>query len=133
MKPVDQTSFYEPGKATGDCMRACVASILELPIEQVPHFAYDDDGERDESEFWNRYIAFLRSRGFVFIRCSATTPGLDTDYIACGPGPRGCGHAVVYRQGVMVHDPHPSRAGLTEVHYAHVLVPIAPARQQLSA
>ena len=32
MKPVDQTSFGFPG---GNCFSACVASILELPIDDV--------------------------------------------------------------------------------------------------
>lgn len=27
------------GRPIGDCLRACVASIFELPIEDVPHFA----------------------------------------------------------------------------------------------
>jgi len=35
MKPVMQ-SICDKGK--GDCLRACVASLLELEIEQVPHF-----------------------------------------------------------------------------------------------
>jgi len=35
MIPVFQ-SIHDKGK--GDCLRACVASLLELEIEQVPHF-----------------------------------------------------------------------------------------------
>ncbi len=35
MKPVNQI-VLEEGK--GDCMRAAVASLLELELEQVPHF-----------------------------------------------------------------------------------------------
>ena len=27
------------GEPMGDCLRACVASVFELPIEEVPHFA----------------------------------------------------------------------------------------------
>ena len=30
----------EPG-VPGDCLRACVASIFELPLEDVPHFVAD--------------------------------------------------------------------------------------------
>lgn len=29
----------------GDCVRACIASILELPAQDVPHFYYDGDGK----------------------------------------------------------------------------------------
>jgi len=35
MKPVFQTIC---DREKGDCLRACVASLLELEIEQVPHF-----------------------------------------------------------------------------------------------
>lgn len=27
------------GRPVGDCMRACIASVFELPIDAVPHFA----------------------------------------------------------------------------------------------
>lgn len=35
MKPVNQTIV---DKDIGDCLRACVASLLEIPIEVVPNF-----------------------------------------------------------------------------------------------
>jgi hypothetical protein len=35
MKPVDQTII---DKDRGDCMRACIASMLELDLSQVPNF-----------------------------------------------------------------------------------------------
>ena len=40
MKPVDQTDWTPK---TGDCFRACVASIFELPIESVPNFMEEGD------------------------------------------------------------------------------------------
>lgn len=40
MKPVDQTLMLERGEP-GDCYRACIASILELSIEEVPHFTLE--------------------------------------------------------------------------------------------
>lgn len=40
MIPVMQTVVGDgqDGRPNGDCLRACVASIFELPIEEVPHF-----------------------------------------------------------------------------------------------
>jgi hypothetical protein len=32
-----------------------------------------------------------------------------------GPGSRGVAHQVLYRDGVLWHDPHPSRDGLLEI------------------
>lgn len=46
--------------------------------------------------------------------------------VAGGPGPRGCDHAVLYRDGSMLHDPHPSRAGLLSVEDVTILIPIDP-------
>jgi len=39
VKPVKQTIIHNPDNGMyGDCFRACVASLLEKPIEKVPHF-----------------------------------------------------------------------------------------------
>lgn len=43
----------------GDCLRACVASIFELPIEQVPHFA------AAEPNWFNAIQRWLRPMGLV--------------------------------------------------------------------
>jgi hypothetical protein len=40
MTPVDQTISHE---GQGDCMRAATASVLDLPIEAVPHFLLHGD------------------------------------------------------------------------------------------
>ena len=40
MKPVDQTIV---DRYHGDCMRAVIASLLELRIEAVPHLMYLPD------------------------------------------------------------------------------------------
>ena len=45
MTPVDQRVLdHDPARGRfGDCLRACVASVLELPYEAVPQFAVADD------------------------------------------------------------------------------------------
>jgi len=63
MKPVFQTNNSVPG---GDCLRACVASILELDIEEVPHFC----GEKPHEEWFSRLAIWLRDRG---LGCFYTT------------------------------------------------------------
>ena len=42
MKPVYQTIF---GKTNGNCFAACIASILEMDLEDVPHFCRGDNPE----------------------------------------------------------------------------------------
>lgn len=53
MKPVFQTVFAtEEHPKQGDCFRACIASILELPIDAVPDFcAIPHDWENNFHEW----------------------------------------------------------------------------------
>ncbi|UGY15151.1 hypothetical protein HAP48_0042605 [Bradyrhizobium septentrionale] len=124
MKPVDQDKFHdrETG-ARGNCQQAAVASILELPLHQVPNFHDCEEG------FWAGFNNFVRSRGMAILALRngdfdywLRTSGVH--YLAYGPAERGVLHAVVYRGGKLAHDPHPSRAGLLQVDEVNVLVPL---------
>lgn len=109
----------QPGAIVGDCMRACIASLLELDAEQVPHFC-----ENVEEEPWvHKTNEFLASLGFWWIEVSNINWGWLTRNIdhkllmIGGKSPRGdWGHWVVgrvTRDGIeVVHDPHPSGDGL---------------------
>ena len=44
MKPVDQTKLLERD-GVGDCCRAAVASLLEMPLEEVPEFEHFQSGQ----------------------------------------------------------------------------------------
>jgi len=121
MKPVDQTTFGVPG---GNCFSACVASLLELPIEEVPYFMGADD-------WCAAFAAWLSPRGFYPVSFNISTVGAwrpEGLFILGGQSPRGS-HAVVARGAVVVHDPHPSRDGLLKVEDGTVLVPFDPARR----
>lgn len=117
MTPVDQEFLHRaiPGQE-GDCFRACVASILELPREDVPHFAQLTAGS-SSAAFWNMAYDWLEARGYEYVyrnRRGRAELGKDDYQIMVGPSPRGNGtyHAVVGQGGTIIHDPHPSRAGL---------------------
>ena len=119
MKPVDQEFVHRPEIGQlGDCQRAVIASLLELPISEVPHFLQDCKG--DPSDYWGAIQAFLAARGLAYIWVPSRSgfaffgEGVDVYHEIAGPSPRGNGvlHAVVGRNGVIVHDPHPSKAGL---------------------
>lgn len=51
MKPVYQTILTAPG---GDCFRACVASILELRLDDVPNIQNSDN--HDWWQAWNDWL-----------------------------------------------------------------------------
>lgn len=111
----DQTTFAGEG-TRGNCFSACLAGILGLKVAEVPHFALLDDHWLDCA------LAWIAAKGYTW----GTSPD---DYksngqeplpyfILRGLSPRRIGHAVIgdTKTGLMVHDPHPSRAGLESVY-----------------
>lgn len=119
MTPVDQQCAHRPDQGLqGDCQRAVIASLLDLPLEAVPHFAQEAAG--DSSRYWERLQQFCRAHGYVYLTVPARFGGGiygdegDVHHIISGPSPRdsAVSHAVVGRNGEVVFDPHPSRAGL---------------------
>ena len=125
MKPVDQTKLHNP-PINGNCANACFASILEINIEDVPCFE-----DMDENQCPPALSEWLESLGFYRIRFEEPIffPGY---YIVNGISPRGHLHSVVYKGPEMVHDPHPSRAGILKILGVWVLVPLDPARLRRS-
>ncbi len=122
MIPVDQTILAtkpngdNDDDVPGDCYRACIASWLELPIDEVPHFILKET-------WWDDVVAFVRERlpgktiqNYAPPLFPAYRGDNDDMYaIAVGPSPRGdFMHAVLVHAatGELAHDPHPSRAGL---------------------
>jgi len=118
MKPVDQLITHDPENGKfGDCQRAVIASLLCLPLEDVPHFNEIAKGEPEA--FWTSLQEFCASKGYAYLTVPARSGfaffcgGEDVYHEISGPSPRGdFFHAVVGRDGEIVHDPHPSRAGL---------------------
>lgn len=102
-----QTIFVnDPRGIPGDCMRAAVASLLDLPAEAVPHFAlFDAPGA-----WFNAFQLWLAGRD-LRIRAMAAYQ-VTTRCLAIGMSPRGVEHIVVWGPTGLVHDPHPSRAGI---------------------
>jgi len=124
--PVDQTTFYDPEiPGNGNCTEAAVASILGIPLSDVPKF-YTGAGAYD---FWERFEDFFVERGYFPVRRSPSEPRYDLFYLASGPAERGCDHMVVMRGNELAHDPHPSRAGLISVTHTWLIVLADAAKQ----
>jgi hypothetical protein len=121
MIPVTQTRMGDHG----NCLSACVASLLEIPIEWVPNFTRERDPEISQPMKLN---AWLSSIGLEALYCMTdimhpehVIP--DGYYIITGWSPRGRPHVVIGRGKHIVHDPHPSRAGLVSVDGFIMLCP----------
>jgi len=110
MKPVKQEFLHRPDIGQqGDCLRACLASVLELPIASVPHFAQETVGSAD---FWNAVYDWLDERGLNWKHTDYHDLVAGRFYIVGGPSPRDGHHAVISDGLSIVFDPHPSNDGL---------------------
>jgi hypothetical protein len=132
MKPIIQTKISTPdGSVSGNCFRACLASILEIDIDSIP--AFEDMGTSWHEPFWK----FLREQNLDFegtgyfknpnydgMEKLKAYEGIDGFIIVNGKSPRAWvtrGHSVVYKNGEMIHDPHPSSDGLTELESFYMI------------
>lgn len=105
----------------GDCWRACIATILNMPSAEVPNFA-----AQVGDEMWRATRDWLDERGLALFEmaCSAdytfenlvkwrSEDSRDVPVIVVG-APRGVdddAHAVIAMNGKIVHDP--SGAGIS--------------------
>ena len=92
MKPVKQ-------ELHNDCVRASVASILELPLSEVPNFADHPRGY---------YLALVDWCWEQRILLENTQPNLIPPgefYLVWGESSPGMSHSVVYQDGKQVHNP----------------------------
>ena len=121
MIPQDSIVPHTPPESYGDCYRACVASITEILIDEVPHIWEGYDGTDNEMEIGRRndlMQEWLLSQGFMKISIwvdgeeplddlidhfSEANPGLY--WIMSGNSDDGVGHTVVVMNGEIVHDP----------------------------
>jgi len=138
MKPVVQEFLHDPSIGQyGDCQRAVLASLLELPIADVPHFLQDAKG--DPATYWEALQIFCRSHGYVYLTVPNGPANFygdegDVFHEISGPSPRHAGtfHAVVGKNGAIFHDPHPSGMGLAgdpSIWERAYLVKAAPTQQ----
>jgi hypothetical protein len=125
MKPVNQSIFHDPSNNSfGDCYRACIASILELNIEDVPHFMLEHD--------WRKRIRnillFLKKYNYTLYSVDGLTDytleGENEYFIVSGNSPRNKNnkHAVVGYKGKIVHDPHPDKTNIDTYDYSEIFL-----------
>lgn len=103
--PVMQTKFGDPD---GNCLEACYATITGIPLDDFPHFL---------SNAWLfHYRNWLREHGWHLFWAKSGTCDVPPGYaIASGPANRGLDHSVVFLDGHLWHDPHPSGDGLLSI------------------
>lgn len=121
MIPQEMIIKHDPKNAHfGDCARACIASMLELPSHSVPHFYRDGIGEHGHANMQE----FLGRHGLCYVQIPLQSEhegqkvdlkraleigGYWTDdrihYMLGGNSTIGCGHFVVAKSNRIVHNP----------------------------
>lgn len=104
---------HDPPNSWGDCLRACVASILDVPeVERVPHFVFDGNDEQGVIRFKDYLRQLHHVRPFYMgiggelddvFRMMAEV-NRDIEYLLfcrCGGGD----HVVVCKNDKVIHDP----------------------------
>lgn len=109
MKPVFQTRF---GKPDGNCLAACLASLLEIDIDSVPSFGIGGD-------WYDRFTTYmvenweLQPIDLTISENSHFKPA--GFHLINGPSINGdFWHSVVGYKGEIVHDPFPNTPALKE-------------------
>ena len=114
----------------GNCFSACLASIFECDISDVPDF-FDLSGD-DDALWWKGVRDWLRMRGFGIMCLTLTDPSFvgkfEGWFIVSGKSERGLDHATVWEGGVMRHDPHPSNKGIAVPDMVDLIYPLDPAK-----
>lgn len=119
-------NFNEP---CGNCLQAALASILELPLDQVPHFC-DVNAHGLGYDWYAEMNAWLEQRFglmVVYIHESEWKP--TGFHLLSGTSPRGSQHETVGYNGELAHDPHPIGGGVSGERHIGLFVSVNPARQ----
>ena len=129
MKLQKQKYLHDPENGVwGDCDRACLASLLDMDIDEVPHF-FDGIEAGDVAggeEAMLRRKEWLREKGVELIRIvvaagdygwrdfvgwvSRQNPGKEFLLVGCSAN--GVSHVVICRDSEIIHDPALDNSGI---------------------
>lgn len=108
----------------GNCQSACLAMMLGCELSEVPNFAALYGDPNDYAAAMSEWLA---KRG-LFIMTVVRWQGVlwppQGFYIAGGLSPRGHRHAVIIKNGMLWHDPHPEGGGIAEIDDIDLILPI---------
>lgn len=112
------------------CWAACLAGLARLPHDAIADLLPVDVSEEGWPAYERAVKIALAERGFVHLAYEMQGEGglvAPRGFaIATGRSSRGVLHSVIVRNGVLWHDPHPSREGLTTLAHYEVLIPSIP-------
>lgn len=121
MKPVMRDKFG----VGGNCLSACIASLMHLTIDDVPNFNDGTNNNPDQNDptsvriFWRNVDNFLESKGYAILHFEPGDESIHDlisatsgHFLVGGKSPRGYYHSVIYTKKGLAHDPHPEGGGV---------------------
>lgn len=119
--------YQTPGD--GQCFRACLATLLGVPLADVPETP-PMENDRDVSPYWNNMRAWCRTLGFDLTWQRKLWPVPLAPHIVGCESCRGVpdGYAAIMLGDEVVHDPFPG-GGPIEGITRYILTPLYPDRQ----
>ena len=119
----------------GDCGRTALACMLDLEVEDVPHFAENCPSDED---FMNRMREWLRQRDLGIVEfyyngedvtmdallqhMEEQNPGLI--FFLVGTSKVGVSHVVICSGGKIIHDTSIGNSGIVGPHNGHYIVEV---------
>ncbi len=107
----------------GQCLNACFATLIGVPLSEAPTIYWRDCG--DPTPYFRRVRRWLACHGYSLIGFKGRPEFCaGAVHIAKGGSPRALesSHAVIKRGTKIIHDPHPSGAGIVGHWYSWVIV-----------
>jgi hypothetical protein len=137
MKPIYQNKFslfYADGKRLtyGNCLIACIASILEQPIDEIPNvytfYGLDDKNDKViENHLWFKVINTWLELKYKkqLVKHSLSEPTEQEYVIMRGLSKRGNPHSCIYinKENILLpyFDPHLTSQFLDEEQYYYTI------------
>jgi len=122
MKKVYQTKY---GKNEGNCFQACVASLFEMSLEEVPNFCWYEPIEK----WYENFILWLHKKGFSAIPLQETNinrPNYKNCFlIVSGKNQDGIMHSVIYKNGEPLFNPNKNCKGINP-EMVDIIFPLNP-------
>lgn len=133
MFKVDQTTFGgkdAPLEQQGNCFQACVATVLQMPLEE----AFDARQDADDKWF-DEFVKWLEQYGLgcIWIETTLEKPapcsafrGIHIAECMSKTLYQGENHVVVINDGLLFHDPNPHAKEQGNIQGVYIFVPLSP-------
>lgn len=119
-----QTKLHDPAKGIkGNCMVACYANVLDIPISSCPAFEELFSCKKPNGFWWDAVVLWWKLMGYDYGCVETHEQAIELAnggyYFVSGKSPRfpDSYHLVIYRDGKLEFDPHPDGTGLLTEEY----------------